>query len=335
VISLVNNAAKILFGYDENELVGSKVELLLPNRFKSHHPTSRKNFFDKPQTRAMGSGRDLYAIRKDGQEIPVEIGLNPIETEEGILVLASIIDISQRKVQEETIKKQSALEIKNRELEQFAYIASHDLQEPLRTVSNYAQLLEDDYKDLLDKDALKYIFTIQRATNRMRLLVKGLLDFSRVGRDKKLTLINCKQIVADTLVDLSTSIQESNATVNVGELPELYAYETEIRQLFQNIISNALKFQNKFVAPVIQIKSERLADKWKFSITDNGIGIAAKDFDRIFQIFQRLNKQSHYEGYGMGLPYCKKITELHGGEIWVSSKQGEWSTFNFTISNLK
>ncbi len=334
-ITLVNKETQHLFGYTDKELVGSKVEMLIPHRFKKHHPTSRNLFFNKPQNRSMGIGRDLFAQRKDGREIPVEIGLNPIETEKGTMVLASIIDITQRKIQEETIKKQSELEVKNRELEQFAFIASHDLQEPLRTVSNYARILEEDYIDNLDEAALKYLQTIQRATNRMSTLVKGLLNFSRVGRDKKLAEVNCSKVVEDTLVDLYSAIKESQAKVEVGELPILQAYETQLHQLFQNLISNALKFRNTSTPPIIKITSEKIHDKWRFSIEDNGIGIAEKDFDRIFQIYQRLHKQSQYDGYGLGLPNCKKIAELHGGEIWVESILGKGTTFYFTISDLR
>jgi light-regulated signal transduction histidine kinase (bacteriophytochrome) len=169
----------------------------------------------------------------------------------------------------------------------------------------------------------------------MSALVKALLDFSRLGRDKKLAYVDCNKIVQDTMADLADTINSSGAIIQVGEMPSLNAYETEIHQLFQNLISNAIKFRKKNTQPEIQIHSEKLIDKWKVSVRDNGIGIAPNHFDRIFHIFQRLHKAEEYEGYGVGLPNCKKIVELHGGEIWVESVLGEGTTFHFTISNLK
>jgi len=193
IITLINRQAEILFGYERKELIGSKLEMLLPQRFTPNHVEQRNNFFKEPQTRSMGSGRDLFACRKDGTEVQVEIGLNPIETMEGQLVLASIIDITERKQQEQLLKKQVELEIKNLELEQFAFLASHDLQEPLRTVSNYMQVFEEDYAGQLDDTGRKYLTSVNNATRRMSILVKALLDFSRLGRDRKLVYVDCKK----------------------------------------------------------------------------------------------------------------------------------------------
>ena len=334
LITLVNNQTEKLFGYNRNELIGNRLEKLIPERFKTIHPGHRSIFFQKPQTRSMGAGRDLFGLRKDGSEVQVEIGLNPIETIEGHMVLASIIDITERKIQENFIKKQVELEIKNKELEQFAYIASHDLQAPLRTVSNYMKVFEEDYLPVLDDNARNYLDRVNKATERMSVLIKALLDFSRLGRDIRLNTVDCKKIVSDVLADIETIIITSEAIIEVGEMPSINVYEVEMRQLFQNLISNSIKFRKKDIIPIIKISAVFINNKWRFAISDNGIGIADIHYERIFFIFQRLNLEEQFEGYGIGLANCKKIVELHKGEIWVESELGQGTTFYFTISNL-
>jgi PAS domain S-box-containing protein len=331
MINLVNHQTEKLFGYPRSELIGQRMEFLIPKRFRKQHPQQRNSFFANPKVRAMGTGRDLFALRKDGIEVQVEIGLNPIETNEGQMVLASIIDITERKIQERSLKKQVELEIKNKDLEQFAYLASHDLQEPLRTVSNYMQLFAEDYIEHLDDNARKYLTSVNNATARMSVLIKSLLDFSRLGRDKKLVTINVKKIIDEVLADLETSIKTSQASIEVNEMPEILAYETELRQLFQNLITNAIKFRKPNHTPKIKISATKPDRKWKFTISDNGIGIAPEHFERVFGIFQRLHTKEEYEGNGIGLANCKKIVELHNGEIWLDSKLEEGTTFYFTI----
>jgi PAS domain S-box-containing protein len=334
IITLVNKQTEALFDYERIELIGKKLEILIPERF-SHHPHLRNGFFEKPLTRSMGVGRELFARRKNGSEIQVEIGLNPIGTAEGQMVLASIIDITERKLQELAIKKQVELETKNKELEQFAYVASHDLQEPLRTVSNYMQVFEEDYIDKLDDKALQYLRSVDNATRRMSILVKALLDFSRLGRDKKLAYVDCKTLIGNVIHDLQTIIKTTKAQIDVGEMPGLNGYEIEIRQLFQNLITNAIKFRRENTTPEIKITARETNGKWEFAVSDNGIGIAPVHFERIFGIFQRLHTNEEYEGNGIGLANCKKIVELHQGEIWIESTPGEGATFKFTIANIE
>jgi PAS domain S-box-containing protein len=334
MISLVNRQTETLFGYERNELVGSKLEVLIPSRFSDKHPDLRSTFFMKPQTRSMGVGRDLFARRKDGTEIQVEIGLNPIDTADGQMVLASIIDITERKIQETTLKKQMELEIRNKELEQFAFIASHDLQEPLRTVSNYMQVFEEDYIDRLDDNARKYLTSVNNATKRMSVLIKGLLDFSRLGRNRKLTSVDSKKLIEYVIADLHTVITNSQAVIAIEEMPTINLYEIEMGQVFQNLITNAIKFCKKGMRPEIRIGSKKVNEKWQFFVSDNGIGISSGHFQRIFEIFQRLHPEDEFEGSGIGLANCKKIIELHQGEIWVESKIGEGATFHFTIPQL-
>jgi len=331
VITLINKQTEKLFGYDRRELIGQKLEILIPEKFRAGHPHHRNMFFSSPSVRSMGAGRELFAARKDGSEFPVEIGLNPIETDDETVVLASIIDITERKRHEAFVK----LELKNKELEHFNYIASHDLQEPLRTVSNYIQILEEDFSVRLDEEAKAHLQTISNATKRMSVLVRSLLDFSRLGQGQKLVPIDCNVLVQDVIADLTGLIQNSSAIIKLEELPKINGYETELRQLFQNLINNAIKFRRKGLPPAISIGCWKNGLYTEFYVADNGIGIDSRHFERIFHIFQRLNSARDYDGYGIGLANCKKIAEIHGGAIWVESELGAGSTFRFTISNLQ
>ncbi len=233
------------------------------------------------------------------------------------------------------VNKELAFQVEvNKVLEQFTYVVSHNLQEPLRTVSNYIQVLEEDYSEILDDTAIKYLHLVDNSTKRMSTLLNTLADISRLGRNIKLTNVDCKKIIDEVIADLQTLIKTSNAIIEVKEMPVLNVYEIEMRQLFQNLITNAIKFQKKYIQPKIQIRSEKINENWKFSVSDNGIGIAPVHFERIFDIFQRLHTDAEYEGNGIGLSNCKKIVQLHYGEIWIESEVGKGSTFYFTIPNL-
>ncbi len=271
------------------------------------------------------SKNELALVNK---ELEKRVKKRTAELEQSREELAQINKNLEKRVLERTTE----LEQKNKELVQFAYIASHDLQEPLRTISNYIQVIVEDFENTLDNDVITYLQTISKSTERMRSLISALLDFSRLGYNSNLVDVNSKKIVTEVMEDLEQLIQLKKAKVEVGDLPKLLAYETELRQIFQNLIANALKFQKENQAPEIQIHYTELENHHQFSVSDNGIGIASKDVDRIFQIFQKLHLNRKYEGYGIGLSYCKKITEIHGGEIWVDSKIGNGSSFYFTIS---
>ncbi|GIM18610.1 hypothetical protein KHM09_10610 [Leptospira borgpetersenii] len=333
-IVYINNQAEKLFRYERIELIGQVVEVLLPHRYRKNHPTFRDSFFLSPKVRPMGAGRDLFGLKKDGAEFPIEIGLNPIDTDDGLMVLASIIDITERKNQEATLIRKNELEVKNKELEQFAFLASHDLQEPLRTVSNYIQILEEDYGNTLDSNANRHLKTIDQATKRMSVLVKALLMYARIGRDQKLTLTDLNRTLSEVLSDLENLILHSKAKIISELLPSLNVYEVEFRQLLQNLITNAIKFSKKETDPEIKIHCRNEGEHWHFSVQDNGIGIESKYLDRIFFIFQRLHIKEEYEGHGIGLAHCKKIIELHNGRIWVESSIGIGSTFYFNIPIL-
>jgi light-regulated signal transduction histidine kinase (bacteriophytochrome) len=267
-----------------------------------------------------------------------------------VATIAQGQDISDRKIIEEKLQKLNAtLEQKvaertkqllanNKELafhlneiEQFTYIASHDLQEPLRTLISFSKLLNGSYSANLTENQLKFLSFINDSATRMQNLVKGLMEYSMLGKEKVKTDVNCNKILEEVISDMSESISSSNATITIGNLPIINGYSTELRLLFQNLINNALKFGKKDVPPQIKISSERKSGDWLFSIQDNGIGIDIKDKDKIFVIFKRMHNRDEYEGSGIGLAHCKKIVELHGGSIWIESTPGIGSLFMFTI----
>ncbi len=233
----------------------------------------------------------------------------------------------ERKVEERT----ADLVRSNQELEQFAYIASHDLQEPLRMVSSYVQLISKRYKDKLDNDANEFIGYIVNGAKHMQTLLRDLLEYSRVGsKGKSFELTDMKTALNSAVTNLNKHIEESKAEISCGNLPGVYADQTQIVQLFQNLIDNAIKFCGD-KPPRIHISSEWKKTEWVISVSDNCIGIDPKHFDRIFEIFKRLHSGDKYPGTGIGLAVCKKIVERHGGRIWVKSEPGKGSTFYFTI----
>jgi light-regulated signal transduction histidine kinase (bacteriophytochrome) len=241
-------------------------------------------------------------------------------------------ELAERKRAEEKVKESlEELERSNTELEQFAYAASHDLQEPLRMVTSYAQLLEKRYKDKLDDDAKDFINYAVGGATRMQKMIDGLLLYSRIQtRGKHFVPIDCSSVVAQAISNLKIHIDETHAIVESDDLPTINADEMQLIRLFQNLIDNALKFHGSEV-PRIHISASGRGNKWMFSISDNGIGIDSKYKDRIFVIFQRLHGEEEFPGTGMGLAICKRIVERHSGQIWVDSDLGQGATFYFTI----
>jgi PAS domain S-box-containing protein len=332
-IALVNRQTEVMFGYDRQELLGQPVEVLLPERFRPRHVDHRARYAAAPRTRLMGVGLELFGRRADGSEFPVEVSLSPVEADGDLLVISLIRDVSERK-QAEARLRQTAAELarSNAELEQFAYVASHDLQEPLRMVASYTQLLARRYRGRLDADADEFIgFAVDGAV-RMQRLIQDLLAYSRVGtRGKPFAPTDCGAVVDQVIVDLGPAIAESGATVTRDPLPTLPADAVQLEQLFLNLIGNAIKYR-AVAPPRVHITAEPQAGGWRFAVRDNGIGIDPQYAERIFVIFQRLHTRDEYPGTGIGLAICKKIVERHGGRIWVESRPGQGATFYFTLA---
>lgn len=249
-------------------------------------------------------------------------------------ILGTNWDITKEKeATQKERRRLKQLEIKNKELEQFAYIASHDLQEPLRTITSFSSLLKQGYHGQLDENADIYLNFISEATARMSNLISGLLNYSRIGQRREKMIIDCNQLLIDVQKDLAVRISETDTTLVIEALPCVTGVKTELHILFQNLISNAIKFCKKDVAPHINISAQQKSTCWEFAVKDNGIGIADEHQERIFKIFQRLHTRSEYEGTGIGLANCQKIVTLHGGDIWLKSHAEVGSTFYFTIQN--
>lgn len=329
-IVLVNGEAERLFGYAREELLGEQIEMLVPDDVRGSHPELRKGFQRDPAARAMGTGRSLYAQRKDGTTFPVEVGLNPIETSDGLRVLSAVVDRTEVVSQRERLEAHAAeLERSNKELEQFAYVASHDLQQPLRMVASYTALLEKRYKGQLDERADKYIHYAVDGALRMKRLLNDLLELSRVGRKgAPFDEVDLAAVVADSRQLLHPTAEE--AAFEISELPTVQGDHTQLVRVFQNVIGNALKYRGE-EPPRIRIHAEKQAGMWCVQIQDNGIGFEPEHAERIFDMFRRLHGPDEYEGTGIGLAIVAKIIERHGGRAWAESRSGNGTTVSFTL----
>jgi light-regulated signal transduction histidine kinase (bacteriophytochrome) len=242
-------------------------------------------------------------------------------------------EVSERAAAEQALReKTDALGRSNGELEQFAYVASHDLQEPLRMVSSYVQLFEKRYAGQVDPQAQKYINYAVEGAKRMQALIGGLLEFSRVGRvDEPFGSVDTGLALDHALLNLRSAIEESHATVTRDHLPTVTGNAGRLAQVFQNLIGNAIKFRRRDAATAIHVSAVAQRKEWLFAVRDNGIGIDPQYLERIFVIFQRLHTRAEYPGTGIGLSICKKVVERHGGRIWVESQPGAGATFQFTL----
>ncbi len=336
-IVLLNVQAEKQFGYSRDELVGQKVKNIIPEGFAERLVSDALRSVEDALAQQIGTGIELTGRRKDKSEFPIELMLSPLESAEGILVTAAIRDITTRKKAEANLlNKVEELNRSNEELGQFAYIASHDLQEPLRMVASYTQLLSRRYKGKLDSDADEFIAFAVDGAGRMQRLIQDLLAYSRVGtKGQELLATSSEEALQQALINLRGAIAERGALVTHDPLPNVLADEMQLVQLFQNLVGNAIKYQNSGIPKVHITAAQNGRQKWTFSVRDNGLGIDPQYFEKIFGMFQRLHKREEFAGTGIGLAICKKIVERHGGNISVESEPGHGSTFRFALTGCE
>lgn len=341
-IVLVNARAEEMFGYAKQQLLGNSIGTLLPERFRSQYPNYGIDFSSQGAS-FLRASLELYGLRKDGAEFPIEISLSPLETEEGTLISSAIRDITERKkaaeqiqqlnasLEERVLERTEQLLRSNEELQQFAYVASHDLQEPLRTVSVYAQFLAKRYRGRLEGDADEFIGYIVENAERMEKLIHDLLDFSRLEAQNNLfSRINTGDALNDAISNLRTLIEESRATVTHDAMPSVTGEPIQLTRLFQNLLVNSIKYRSG-EAPRIHIATHAVNHEWLFSVCDNGIGIDPKYTEKVFGIFKSLQPRTKGSGNGIGLAICRKIVSRHQGRIWVESGLGKGTTVWFTL----
>src|SRR3989441_1024190 len=328
----VNRRLCDILGYGEQELIGRPVKEI-------SHPEDR-NLTDSQRMRVRSGERpsvrfEKRYIRKSGAIVWVDLSVALACDASGVpqYEIALFDDITERKKAEAALREaHEELKRSNAELEQFAYVASHDLQEPLRMVSSYTQLLMRRYGDKLDGDAKDFTAFIVDGATRMKQLIEDLLAYSRVGtRDKNFKPVDAESSLKRALTNLRAAIQDSGATVTQDKLPTIHCDEVQLAQLFQNLIGNALKFRKPDVAPAVHVGAADQGAEWEFMVRDNGIGIEPQYFERIFMVFQRLHDKGEYPGTGIGLAIVKKVVERHGGRIWLQSQPGAGTTFHFTM----
>jgi PAS domain S-box-containing protein len=337
IIRYWNPGAERMFGLVANDTVGQPVTIIMPERLRGEHDAGLRRYLATHEAHLIGNTSDLVGLRKDGSEFPLELSLSSWQTSKGLFFFGILRDSTERKNAELALKmKAEELARSNQELEQFAYVASHDLQEPLRMVSNYTQLLASRYKDKLDTDANEFIGFAVEGAQRMQALIHDLLQLARVGtRTKDFSAVPADRIARDAVANLTSTIEESGAEVVIDPLPTLMCDPSQLVQVFQNLIGNALKFRQAGTHPAVNVSARRGDGGWIMSVRDNGIGIEPRHHERIFQMFQRLHARSDYPGTGIGLALCKKIVERHGGRLSVESEAGKGAVFSFSIPDAE
>jgi PAS domain S-box-containing protein len=326
-----NKGAEKIKGYQLTEVIGKNFSLF-------YNDEDRRA--GRPETlidMARRNGKVAehgWRLRKDGTRFWGSVVITALYDEAGKVIgfVKIVHDLTAKMLAEKAIKQHAHdLEIRNKELDQFIYIASHDLQEPLLTVQNFVELLEEEYGHNFDANEALYYSFVKQSSARMSNMIKGLLDYSRIGRKRVLSDVDCQQLLDTVCADLHDEILVSGAEISYGRMPVIMGYEVELKQLFFNLINNGIKFRKKDVAPQVSITAHSYSDGWRFAVSDNGIGIEPQYMEKIFLIFQRLNTRDAYEGSGIGLANCKKIVALHNGELSAESVLGEGSTFYFNI----
>ena len=336
IVTSCNRGAERIYGYTATEMIGKSLDLLVPPDREDEIPGILKRIGDGERIEHYETKRR----RKDGTIIDISLTVSPIKDEGGRVIGASTIarDVTLAKRAEEALRmvdelrqRTDELARSNSELQRFAFVASHDLQEPARTVASFCELLSDRYKAQLDDNAREWIGYAVAGARRMRGLVADLLEYSRLqSPTRRFAPTDCASVVAEAVANLRVSIDEMRAEVSHDPLPVVTADAPQLAHLFQNLIANAIKFRGN-QPPRVHVSAERHGNEWAFSVRDNGIGIEPRHCEQIFDVFRRLHPEGQYPGTGIGLAICKRVVEQHGGQIWVESEPGRGSVFYFSL----
>ena len=343
IIKSFNPAAEKIFQYSAAEVIGHNVKRLMPNPYHDQHDGYLKNYLETGDRKVIGIGRQVTAKRKDGTTFPIELGVNEMNIEGQRMFVGTIRDITERVESEEAISSYLAkLKRSNQELDDFAYIASHDLKEPLRGLSNNALFLEEDYEEILDEGGKRRLKRMKFLCHRLETLVDDLLYYSRLGRqDLAIQESDLNVIIKDITLMMETSLKEANAEVIIPQpLPGITCDAPRITEVFRNLITNAVKYNDKENKTIevgcikdTILNSHDTPAQPTFYVKDNGIGIKEDFYNDVFRIFKRLNDEDdNIKGTGVGLTFVKKIIERHGGKIWLESELGVGTTFYFNLN---
>jgi len=349
VIELANTRAEQMFAYDS--MVGLQVESLVPASVRARHPGLRQSFLQAPVMRSMGAGRDLYAMRSDGSEFPVEIGLNPIDTAEGKRVLATIIDITERKqiereraqyqqqlesaVAQRTLElshKTAELQLALKDLEGFSYSVSHDLRAPLRAIDGFIEILLEEHVTSIDDDGKRMFGVVQENARKMGHLIDDILAFSRAGRlDMEWQEVDMSALVNEVWRELHEARNGRDIRLHADPLPLVEGDPRALRQIWSNLLGNAIKFTRTRSAGEIWVAAEPVGDMVRFTVRDNGVGFKPEFANKLFVLFQRLHGMDEFEGTGVGLAIVKRFVQKHGGSVSATAVPDQGATFAFEL----
>ncbi len=342
---VVNRQTERLFGFARDEILGHRLEMLLPERLGQIHERHRADYYAEPRTRPMGSGLELIARRKDGSEFPVEVSLSPVPTDQGLWVISTVRDISDRKHAEREIQQLNAelelrvsertaeLKAANEDLNAFIYSVSHDLRIPLTSIGGLAAVALND-KGLLPATTRLYLELIGQGSKQMEELIAGLLDLSRLSRQPlQKDRVNMRELVAQALEVLKGNAHRPNLTIQVGQLPDAEADPVLLKQVWINLLSNAIKYTRQRETARVDIGATTTGKETAYYVRDNGVGFDPQHADKLFGVFQRLHREEEYEGTGVGLAIVQRIVRRHGGRVWAKAEVGKGATFFFTLGS--
>jgi two-component system sensor kinase FixL len=330
IVQIYNPACEALFGYRADEVIGQDVSILFAEQESGSDESHLAQYLGKGAE--IGGVRDIWGRRKDGATFPLEVSVSRFKNNGKVIFSAVVSDVSERhRIHKEREKLIEKLTESNSEFERFAYVASHDMQEPLRAMSSFSDILVTDYRERLDDDGKLYLKLIRDAATRMQTMVVDLLEYARLGKEPApITAFSAHEELTHMLENMALQLVSKKTEIVSDHLPEMRGNAVQFSRLMQNLIGNSLKYCRTDIAPAIAVRVQDQGNHWQFAVSDNGIGIDEKDMARIFEPFQRLHSRQKYTGTGLGLSVCKKIVESHGGRIWCESKLDQGATFFFT-----